>query len=80
VIVHITLEDSTATGAGQGVRRRFVSEVVAVEPGEHGQPAVTDVYKPGPDGRAVPGTLPQWLTGLSAYGFDVDGFRGQVVA
>jgi Flp pilus assembly CpaF family ATPase len=80
LIVQITLEDTTTAGAGcGGVRRRYVSEVIAVEPGENGQPAVTDVYRAGPDGRAVPGTLPQWLTGLAAHGFDVAGFRGQVV-
>jgi Flp pilus assembly CpaF family ATPase len=77
LIVQITLEDTT-TSRGV-VRRRYVSEVTAVEPGENGQPAVTDVYRPGPDGRAVPGTLPQWLTGLAGHGFDVAGFRGQVV-
>jgi Flp pilus assembly CpaF family ATPase len=76
LIVQIALD----TQSGANPRRdRHVCEIVAVEPGENGQPAVTDVYKPGPDGRAVPGTLPQWLTGLAAHGFDLDGFRGQVV-
>jgi Flp pilus assembly CpaF family ATPase len=73
LIVQITLEDSSARGG----RRRYISEVIAVEPGEHGQPAVTDVYRPGEDGRATPGTLPQWLSGLARHGFDVADFTGR---
>ena len=80
LIVQITLEEEGTRDGSGGRRSRYVSEVVAVEPGERGQPAVTDVYRPGPDGRAVPGTLPQWLTGLSRFGFDAAGFHGQVAA
>jgi pilus assembly protein CpaF len=75
LIVQINMEDSSVQG---GRRRRFISEVIAVEAGEHGMPAVTDVYRPGDDGRAVPGTLPQWLSGLARSGFDIDTFNGRV--
>ena len=33
---------------------------------------------PGPDGRAVPGTMPQWLAGLTRQGFDDSAFSGRV--
>lgn len=77
LIVQINMEDTSVIGAG-AQRRRFISEVIAVEAGEHGMPAVTDVYRPGDDGRAVPGTLPQWLKGLASAGFDIDAYTGRV--
>jgi hypothetical protein len=32
--------------------------------------AITDVFEPGPDGRAVPKTTPSFLADLEAVGFD----------
>jgi hypothetical protein len=51
-------------------RRRFVSEVVAVDPGEGGRPALTDVYTTV-DGSLRPGVAPRWLNELEHVGYDV---------
>ena len=67
LIVQIELIDDSHSG---GKRSRYISEIIAIEPGEHGLPAVTDVFQPGPDGRAVPGTPPIWLTDLERVGFN----------
>ena len=69
LIVQIVMDDHVDPD-GHGHRTRFVSEVVAVEPGEGGRPAFTDVFRPGVDGRATAGTLPQWLSDLHRWGFD----------
>ncbi|MEU4385992.1 CpaF/VirB11 family protein [Promicromonospora sp. NPDC023805] len=54
-----------------GLRRRYVSEVIEVTRGEAGNPvAITDVFEPGPNGRAVPKTTPSFLADLEAEGFD----------
>lgn len=74
IIVQVVMED-TEDESGQQRRRRYISEVIAIEPGEDGRPAVTDVYSPGPDGRAVPTVLPQWLRSLTEHGFDDTPFR-----
>ncbi|MDP3893629.1 CpaF family protein [Nocardioides sp.] len=66
--------------AEKGPRARYISEVIAVEPGEDARPAVTDVYVPGTDGRARPKVLPQWLRSLSQWGADLSVFRGEGVA
>jgi Flp pilus assembly CpaF family ATPase len=56
------------------VRDRFITEVIAVEPGEHGRPATTSLWAPDPaTGRATPATLPAALAAeLAAHGFDPD--------
>jgi Flp pilus assembly CpaF family ATPase len=67
-VVHLTLEDESATG---GPKRRFVSDVVAIEGlGESSRPATTAVFGPGPDGRAVPLHRPTFLPDLVRAGFD----------
>lgn len=53
-----------------GPRARYAREVIEVGRGEAGLPAVTDVYVPGPDGRAVPHSRPSFLPVLLAAGFD----------
>lgn len=59
------------------LRRRYVSEIVAVQPGEDG-PAHTHVFRSGTigDGHpgAVPGVLPDEYRALAAHGFDLDGY------
>lgn len=56
---------------GQPINQRYVSEVVEVlPPADTEEPATTRVYVPGPNGRAVPHTLPQCATELEAAGFD----------
>jgi Flp pilus assembly CpaF family ATPase len=68
LVVHLTLEDESATG---GPKRRFVSDVVAIEGlGESSRPATTAVFGPGPDGRAVPLHRPAFLPDLVRAGFD----------
>jgi hypothetical protein len=55
---------------------RYVSEVVEVLPsGDTEEPAINAVYVPGPDGRAVPRTLPQCIADLEAAGFDRGWFQ-----
>ena len=68
LVVHLTLEDESATG---GPKRRFVSDVVAIEGlGESSRPATTAVFGPGPDGRAIPLHRPAFLPDLVRAGFD----------
>lgn len=74
IIVQIQMRD-VVDDNGAARRQRYVSEVIAVERGDDGRPAITDVYVPGPDGHAVPGVLPQWLRSLTRYGFDDTPFR-----
>lgn len=52
---------------------RFVSEVLEVmPPADTERPAVNRIYRPGPDGRAVPDVTPQCLPDLVAAGFNPD--------
>lgn len=74
IVVQVQMEDVVGSD-GVARRHRFISEVIAIEPGDEGRPAITDVYVPGPDGRAVPGVLPQWLRHLTKFGFDDSPFR-----
>ncbi len=68
LVVHLTLEDESATG---GPKRRFVSDIVAIEGlGESSRPATTAVFGPGPDGRAIPLHRPASLPDLVRAGFD----------
>lgn len=66
LIVHVVALDE---GTG-GRRRRVVSEVIEVDTGENYRPAVTDLFLPGPDGRAVAVGRPSFLEELTAAGFD----------
>ena len=71
VIVHMHME-TTPVGDGTFRRRRWVNEIIAIEPGEdlHGW-ATTHVFAPNPDGGpAVPSILPDHLRReLAGYGF-----------
>jgi hypothetical protein len=51
-------------------KSRYVSEVLEVARGEGGRPAISDLFAPGPDGRAVPRTRPSFLADLRDVGFD----------
>lgn len=55
-------------------RARFVTEVVSAGWSQDG-PNYTDIFVPGPAGRAVPNILPEHLRDLVDHGFDVDGFH-----
>jgi len=68
LVVHIRLIDE---GYPVHTRRRFVSQVVESNGvGEGGRPALTDVFGPGPDGRAVPQVRPVDLDDYLRVDFD----------
>lgn len=70
LIVHLEVRDETPIG---GQRLRFVDEVLALQPQADAPHGVgrDQVFKPGPDGRAVPtGMRPDWLNKLQMQGFD----------
>ncbi|MCF4120412.1 CpaF/VirB11 family protein [Antribacter sp. KLBMP9083] len=67
LIVFLNVDIDRVTGR----RVRYVSEVIEVTRGEQGNPvAVTDLFAPGDDGRAVPAHSPSFLTDLERSGFD----------
>jgi pilus assembly protein CpaF len=67
LIVQIGVQDDTSSG---GRKQRYVSEVLEVGQGENGRPALTDVFSPNLQGRAVPRTRPSFLADLQRAGFD----------
>jgi len=66
LIVHLMALDDPATGRP----RRVVSQVIEVDTGENFRPAVTDLFLPGADGRAVAVGRPSFLGDLARAGFD----------
>lgn len=74
LIVQIGVDFRPGRAGQPPVRERYVAEVIHVERGEKG-PSVTDLYKPGIDGRGVAHILPEPLVGLSRFGFDVAAFN-----
>jgi Flp pilus assembly CpaF family ATPase len=66
LIVHLTAAADPTTGR----LRRVVSEVIEVDTGEGGRPAVTDLFRPGPNGWAVAVGRPTFLDELARAGFD----------
>lgn len=77
LIVQLNLE-TTGWDVTQPHRARYVTEILAIEPGERdgrtGWPAAIPIYEPGPDGRARPGVLNAEMAALEAYGFDPAGY------
>lgn len=49
LIVHVQMDPHPTA---PGMSRRYVSEIRLVEPGEGAKPATTQIYRPGPNGRA----------------------------
>lgn len=73
VIVQLHLETGTDPD-GQPRRNRYVSEIIAVHPGEDG-PATTHVFRPNPAGGPPQvGVLPDDYRDLTRFGFDIDGY------
>lgn len=65
------LRDNT----GRTIRRRWVSEIVCVSPGEGEQGyALTQVFRPTGDGPAQAALLPDELRDLAPLGFDLPSF------
>jgi len=79
LMVHISTDAATAAGHNGGpvgANRRHIADVIALELGEGKQiVGTTRVFRPGPDGRARPDILPDWLDDLAAAGFDRDTFN-----
>lgn len=75
LVVHLELE-TTPVDDGEWRRTRRVSEIFAVEPGEHELGyATTPVFtKDHASGVAMPTTLPDRYRALAAYGFDHSGY------
>jgi len=79
LIVHVTNRAETdnteppSPGDGQLRRhQRVIADIIALELVEDGKVGTTNVYQPGPDGRARPGHMPNWMLGLQESGFDYD--------
>lgn len=70
LIVQIGVIDETPIG---GKRHRFVSHIDALRLGGDSPTGIEhhEIYKPGPDGRAVPtGLVPEWIDDIEMYGYD----------
>ncbi|WP_435200899.1 CpaF family protein [Janibacter sp. GS2] len=73
IIVQVQL-DTAPSDDGVARRDRYVSEIIAIQPGEDG-PATTHVFAPSPHGGPpVPGILPDEYRSLARWGFDLDGY------
>jgi Flp pilus assembly CpaF family ATPase len=66
LIVYLGVEIDPATRR----RTRYVREIVEPTRGEGGQVAITDVFVPGDDGRAVPRSFPVCMDRIVAAGFE----------
>lgn len=66
-------------GEGKWRRRRWVSEIVAVEQGEKEQGyALTHIFRPNPaGGPGEPYILPDHMRELERYGFDLQSYLEQ---
>ncbi len=75
IVVHLHLQ-TTRTGDGSSTRRRWVSEIVVVEPGEKEKGyALTHVFGPSTAGPArATGVLPEGYRELVEHGFDLRGY------
>jgi Flp pilus assembly CpaF family ATPase len=74
VIVHIAMRD-IRNNDGTRRRRRFISEVVAVDLGDNGRPAFTDVFTTT-GGTLRPGVAPRWVDELADAGYVPHVFNG----
>lgn len=79
IIVQLHL-DTRPAADGTPRRERYVSEIIAVHPGEDG-PATTHVFRPNPDGgEPIPSVLPDDYRELARFGFDIEGYYAGVRA
>lgn len=75
LVVQLHLE-TTPLPDGSARRDRWVSEIIAVTPGEREKGyATTHVFTPSPAGPAQAGVLPDEYRDLQRYGFDLAGFH-----
>ena len=74
LVVQLHLE-TTPLFDGSARRDRWVSEIIAVTPGEREKGyATTHVFTPSHSGPAEPGVLPDEYRALERHGFDLPGF------
>ena len=74
LIVQLHLQTTGGVG-GTARRARWVSEIIAVEPGERATGySTTHVFRSAPGRAAVAGVLPDGLRALDGFGFDLPGF------
>ncbi len=74
LVVQLHLE-TTPRPDGSARRDRWVSEIIAVTPGEKEKGyATTHVFTPAQTGPATPGVLPDEYRALERHGFDLTGF------
>ena len=74
LVVQLHLE-TTPLPDGSARRDRWVSEIIAVTPGEREKGyATTHVFTPSTHGPAEPGVLPDDYRALQRHGFDLPGF------
>ena len=78
LIVQVNLETTPVTEAG-GRRKRWISEIVSVEPGEQATGYATQqVFRPAQGGPAVASVMPEHIrTALEAQGFDTRAFEAE---
>ncbi|MBK7822058.1 MAG: Flp pilus assembly complex ATPase component TadA [Tessaracoccus sp.] len=78
LIVQLQVE-SVPTADGGWQKRRWVSEIIAVEPGEDAKGYATTTIFAAPPGthQAMPVLLPDRFRDLERYGFDVAAFHAQ---
>jgi pilus assembly protein CpaF len=77
LVVQLQLE-TTPLGDGTARRSRWVSEIIAVSPGEREKGyAMTHVFRPGYGRSAVAGVLPDEYRALERYGFDLRGYLAE---
>jgi pilus assembly protein CpaF len=77
LVVQLQLE-TTPLGDGTARRSRWVSEIIAVSPGEREKGyAMTHVFRPGYGRSAVAGVLPDEYRDLEQYGFDLRGYLAE---
>ncbi|PWJ23252.1 Flp pilus assembly CpaF family ATPase [Branchiibius hedensis] len=78
LIVQVNLETTPVTETG-GRRKRWISEIVSVEPGEQATGYATQqVFRPVQGGPAVASVMPEHIrTALEAQGFDTRPFEAE---
>ncbi len=75
LVVQVHLVNTPAGEGQKWHRRRWVSEIVAVEQGEDNGFALTHVFRPNPaGGPGIPGTLPDHMRELEQFGFDLESY------
>jgi Flp pilus assembly CpaF family ATPase len=79
LVVYLTMTTDYAADGTPARRHRYVSSVAEVTGLEGGRVASNQIFRPGPDGRAVPGSAIHRLGELVAAGLDptvLDRHRG----